>query len=172
MAIRPVKYLRENMLGVAVGCAVTAFLTETLVLESSDLTFTKIFGSLLLAITALERYLENKAREAQLKKRGLTLTDIDNISFVKNWEVLRKRGIYKYCFLEGGLMLGLIILLPIALLGMLLISDIQTLFSELELVMEYTLGCMMIGYVTGAAIYLVRWMKNEKRFISLTDPLR
>jgi hypothetical protein len=160
------------MLGVAVGCAVMAFLTETLVLKSSDLTFTEIFGSLVFAIAALERYLDNKAREAQLKKRGLTLTDIDNISFVKNWEVLRKRGIYKYCFLEGGLMLGMIILLPIALLGMLLISDIHTLFSELELVMEYTLGCMMIGYVTGAAIYLVRWIKNEKRFISLTDPLR
>ena len=160
------------MLGVAVTCAVTAFLTETLVFESTNFTFTKIFGPFVFAAAGLERYLDNKAKEAQLKKRGLTLTDIDNIEFVKNWEVLRKRGIYKYCFLEGGLMLGLIILLPLALLGMLLVSDIRTLFSKLELVLEYTLGCAMLGYVTGAAIYLVRWVKNEKRFVSLTDPLR
>jgi hypothetical protein len=169
--LKLIKYLRENLLGVAVGCAVTSFLLETLVLHS-NLLVTKFTALLVFVAAAFEKRRDNQIRQKQLLKRGLTLKDIQNIEFVKNWEMLRKRGIYKYCFIEGGIMIGLIILLPISLIGIFLFNDIRSLFNEPIDMLKYLALCTVIGYIGGIIIYLIRWVNNEKRFINLTDPLR
>ncbi|AMR33733.1 hypothetical protein A0256_21000 [Mucilaginibacter sp. PAMC 26640] len=165
------KYLRQNLLGVAVGLAIVSFLVETLLIHSKDFLFTGFAAVLIFIIAGYQKHHERRLKARELKKKGLTITDTLNIEFVKSWEVLRKQGIYKFCFIDGGLMLGLIIMLPVALIGMLTLSDLNGLFSDPGRIFWYITDCALIGYVTGALIYFVRWIINEKRFIRLTDPL-
>lgn len=166
-----VKYIRTNLLGIAIGCAVTCFVLEVVLFSSKDLYFTKVAAMLVFVTAGYEKQRDLRFKQQKLKKKGLTLGDIQNIEFVKNWEMLRQRGIYKYCFLEGGLMIGLIILLPLSLIGMMVASNLRTLFSDINKMLWYITYCGIVGYVLGTTIYFIRWVRNEKRFIRLTDPL-
>ncbi len=162
----------QNLLGIAVALGLVSFVIEFLILHSQSFIFTKCTAALMALAAAFEKRRDESRRNARLKKKGLSVADLQNIEFVKTWSALRSKGIYRYCFFEGGLVTGLVMMLPIALIGMLSFNDISSLFSDPIRMLLYTFYCTMIGYVLGAALYLLRWVLSEKRFLTLTDPLR
>lgn len=163
-------YIKHNLLGLGVACAVVCFFIETLLFHTNHFPLTAAATVLVFIAAGYEKHYARRLKELELKKRGLTFADTLNIGFVKNWEILRKKGIYKFCFVDGGLMLGLIIVLPLALIGMLALSDLNSLFFNPGRLLWYIADCCLVGYVIGAVTYLTRWVRNEKRFIRLTDP--
>jgi hypothetical protein len=116
-------------------------------------------------------YIGRQQRKKELKEKGLTLGDITNIAFVKDWEVTRKTGITRYCLIEGGLMTGVILFVPISFI-VFFYSGLETIMASFANLLIATSASFALSYLTGTAIYFFRWKTNERRFIRLTDPLR
>jgi len=52
------------------------------------------------------KYKDRILFEKRLKARGLTIEDVNNIAFVKQWEEIRQKGIVKYTIIDGGVFFG------------------------------------------------------------------
>jgi len=158
----------KHLLGIAVGCAVTAFIGDWLFHVTSDYLLTRI-SCVIVFIIAMASKEGNK--KLALKKKGLTPGDLRNIEFVKNWEVTRKTGLTKYCVVEGGLVTGIILFIPISVVAFFIVG-LETILSNYRNLLAVSSVSLTIAYFIGVVIYYIRWQTNERRFMNLTDPLR
>jgi hypothetical protein len=115
----------------------------------------------------------NKLIEAKkLKAKGLTEEDIHNIQFVKKWEITRKRGIWRYCIIDGGIILGAGLSVVISLIIFIILGDkFRSIIAEPGSMFSFIGYTYIWGAVTGVISYKVLWPYKERRFIRLTDPL-
>jgi hypothetical protein len=108
------------------------------------------------------------SKKEELRRKGLTEEDVDNISFVKQWEETREAGRNKYLIIDGGIFcaFGLGFLLFIA--AAVLFHD--SVFSDgpgkVFSVIEYSL---LTGFISGILINKFQWDKKERRFKQLTQ---
>jgi hypothetical protein len=105
-----------------------------------------------------------------LNKKGLNSEDIKRISFVRTWDKIRNAGIKRFCFYNGGVILGIVFLLPIMAVGL-----ISYLFVNYGLSFDITKSNLVffiiVSYFLGVGIYYLKWRLNERRFIRLTNPV-
>lgn len=128
-----------------------------------------------LPITFVRDYFQFDNRQIKIKKlkaKGLTEEDIINIQFVKKWEEVREKGIWKYCITDGGIILGAYLWLTISILA---IATSVVKFKALVDAPGNMFGFIGYTYIAGAIIgvisHRVLWIYNQRRFIKLTDPL-
>ena len=107
----------------------------------------------------------------QLEKKGLTPEDLRRIAFVKKWDMVRRSGIARYCFFDGGVIAGMILLFPISFVMLQTIKHSDRLFDDLNEMIAFIGKNIILGYIIGLLIYRFRWFLNERRFIRLTNPL-
>jgi hypothetical protein len=111
----------------------------------------------------IERYLS--------KHKSLTDEDVRNIFFVKKWEKVRERGLFKYCITDGGIILGAYLWLLVSILGISTIVSLKTITEDPTNMFSFIGYSYMIGGMIGVITNRLRWTYNERRFIQLTDPL-
>ncbi|RFZ81115.1 hypothetical protein DYU05_20355 [Mucilaginibacter terrenus] len=168
---RVVSHIKANLLGVFIGFAVVSFIFEGLILTPGDFYATQFFGIIIVIIATRSKYRDRLQAQKRLKQKGLTHEDLSNIDFVKNWEVARRVGPLKYCFLQGGLSIGLITFpLSLMLFVFLVFFSADAEYFK-ALMYPLALVCLIVPYVTGVLIYAVRYQRNQHRFHKLTDPL-
>jgi hypothetical protein len=113
-----------------------------------------------------------KRRAVDLKGKGLTLDDVDNIKFVKKWRETREKGPWSYCLKDGAAICGSILFLVLSLLAFLLVFNFLGWLEESLANMFQFIGFTYISAaVISAVIYRIAWPYNERRFNRLTDPL-
>ena len=113
-----------------------------------------------------------KRRAADLKGKGLTLDDVDNIKFVKQWDETRKKGLRLYCITDGGIILGAYLWLGISILLIATsIVKFQSLVDDPANMFAFIGYAYLAGAVIGIIINRIKWPYNESRFMKLTDPL-
>jgi hypothetical protein len=108
----------------------------------------------------------------RLKAKGLTPDDIYNINFVKQWDEIRKKGLWLYCITDGGIILGAYLWLGVSILLIATsIVKFQNLVNEPGNMFAFIGYTYLTGAVIGIIINRIRWPYNEGRFMKLTDPL-
>lgn len=172
MSKRAIAYIKENLLGILIGFAVITFIWEGLILPGQRFTITGILTLVIFTIAAQHKYSRRSLEQKALKKRGLTHQDLTNIDFVKNWEPVQQDGLIKFCFIQGGLTVGLIIF-PLLLLAFIYLVFFSVNISFYTGIV-YPLGaaCVLGPYLLGVIVYGVRYQLNQRRFQRLTDPLK
>ena len=107
----------------------------------------------------------------ELEVKGLTTEDVSRIEFTKNWDVTRKNGIKKFCFYDGGIIAGMLLVIPISMVWFFVVGSFERLYSGFLFMLFFIGITIILGYLSGVIIYYVRWKYNERKFRSLTDPL-
>jgi len=108
----------------------------------------------------------------QLKAKGLTVADVRNIEFVKSWEETRRRGIWKYCLKDGGIIAGAVLLFVLGITyASIFPSKFKIIVSSPGTMFSFIGYCYIAGAFIGVIIYRILWIYKEKRFNKLTDPL-
>jgi hypothetical protein len=115
---------------------------------------------------ALKRLREYK----KLENKGLTPGDLKRIAFVKRWERIRISGIWRYCFFDGGLIIGMLLLFPVSFAMLFILSKPERLFAELSGMFSFIGKNIIISYAIGLILYRFKWTYNERRFLRLTNP--
>lgn len=116
-------------------------------------------------------YVQGIEKAEWLKSRGLTPADELNIAFVKKWEETRKDGLFTYCVKDGGVIRGVYIGVGCGLLFVgLLPKQFKAILAQPGEMFLFICACYLAGVVIGCAIYRFLWVRNEKRFKTLTDP--
>lgn len=108
------------------------------------------------------------SKKEELRRKGLTEEDVNNISFVKQWEEAREAGRNKYLIIDGGIFcaFGLGFLLFIAAAVLFYKSVFSDGPGKVFSVIEYSL---LTGFVSGILINKFQWDKKERRFKQLTQ---
>ena len=163
-----IKYLKDNLLGIFIAIAVITFVIEVIFLKS-DLNITHYVGIAVVIYAGYLREKDEKAKQAFLSRKGLTPQDVSNIQFVKDWEIAKNDGFIKYILFNGGLITGMIFLIPLSFCRFLISNEIS--FNDFGSMMYFIIECFFISYGTGVIIYLIRWHYNQRRFARLTDHL-
>jgi hypothetical protein len=76
-------WVNENLLGIIIACAVVSFIYEGLILKPDELILTKIFGYAIAFKILYDKNQEDIEARKKLAKRGLAVSDLHNIEFVK-----------------------------------------------------------------------------------------
>jgi len=129
-----------------------------------------IFLIALISTNFYARAVDYITEQELLNKKGLDSEDIRRISFVRTWDKIRNAGIKRFCFYNGGVILGIIFLLPIMAVGI-----ISSLLVNHGLSFNITESNIMffiiVSYFIGVGIYYLKWRLNERKFIRLTNPV-
>jgi len=104
-----------------------------------------------------------------LEKKGLTRADLARISFVRRWEKKRRKGPTDYCFYEGGVILGLLLLFPVLLL--LSLNQNLNVVDNLGAIGIFVIKDLLFSFIIGLVIFRFRWSYNQRRFKRLTNPV-
>ena len=131
----------------------------------------QILAGIYIILALYSKYQKRKKLTNELKEKGLTPADVTNIDFVKNWDTTRKTGIKRFCLLEGGLMTGIMLFIPLSFILFLVLGLTEVLSSFSHLIIAALIS-LATSYLIGVIIYVVRWKANERRFIRLTDPFK
>jgi hypothetical protein len=108
----------------------------------------------------------------RLAKKGLTEEDIINIRFVKKWEETRKKGIWKYCIVDGGIILGAGLSIVISLIISTMHRDtFEFLAADPNNMLSFIGYNFLAGAIIGLVSCRILWTYRERRFLRLTDPL-
>jgi hypothetical protein len=147
------KLLSENLLGVLIAFGVLS-ITYCVFVDSSYMSMIEYIVIAIFMVVSSYKYKDNKLAEEKLKKRGLSIADISNIDFVKNWEENRKKGFIKYCLVDGGIITGMILLIPVSfisfmILNKLIIAPSARIFDEFGDMLIFIGCCFIISYVFG-----------------------
>lgn len=158
-------FLLKNLFGVYVAFVVV-FITYNLFFAEVKWSIGQYIVCLLFIIAGYRKTRERKLAEEQLRKKGLTSGDLLNIEFVKNWDLIRKKGIYRYCMLDDGIITGLIIFIPVSFIGFLIVDIFvgAEIFNVFINMISFSVCCLLTSYITGALLYYIRWRGNEQRF--------
>ncbi|WP_419701372.1 hypothetical protein [Mucilaginibacter sp. NFX135] len=133
---------------------------------------TRSIGTLLFLAALTERRKTWTIKQYQLKNKGLTEEDIHNIRFVKKWQEIREKGIWRYCINDGGIILGAYLWLIISILLIATsIIKLQTLVDDPGNMFGFIGYNYIAGAIIGVIINRVLWPYNQRKFIRLTDPL-
>ena len=118
------------------------------------------------------KYKDRIIFEKRLKARGLTIEDVNNINFVKKWEEIRQKGVVKYTIIDGGVFFGFFLSLIISIASLITyhgtLDYLRAGPSNMFNFIGYT---YLAGAMSSVLIYRVLWVRNEQKFIRLTDPL-
>ncbi|SDE28089.1 hypothetical protein SAMN05216464_10582 [Mucilaginibacter pineti] len=164
------KLTKDNLLSILVSLCIVTFLLN--VFFSVSLEVCHFIGTLLAIAAFSERRGSWSVKQYKLKNKGLTQQDIRNIEFVKKWEETRKKGIWKYCISDGGIVLGAGLSLAISLLAYVTFPGIFKGLADSPGNMFSFIGyAYLAGAITGATIHRILWPYNQRRFMKLTDPL-
>jgi hypothetical protein len=106
-----------------------------------------------------------------LAKKGLTRADLSRIAFVRKWEHKNRKGVWAYCFFEGGLLLGILLLFPLLLLTFLSLRHILESFHDLTTMLIFIAKNILASFTIGLVIFRLRWSYNQRRFKRLTNPV-
>lgn len=145
------------------------FMPKASFLQSNSFLF-PIFCIALFSINFYSRAVEYINEQEILQTKGLDSQDINRISFVRTWDKVRNAGIKRFCFYNGGIILGIIFLLPIIFLGL----TTSLLFNyglSFDITEANVLFFIVISYLLGAGTYYLKWRINERKFIRLTNPI-
>ena len=167
---KAIMFIKDNLLSILVSCGVIAFLLN--VFFSVSIEITRSVGTLLFLAAFTERRKIWTIKQHQLKDKGLTAEDIDNIRFVKKWEETREKGIWRYCINVGGIIFGAYLWLIISILLIATsIVKLQTLVDAPGNMFGFIGYNYIAGAIIGVIIHRALWPYNERRFKRLTDPL-
>lgn len=106
-----------------------------------------------------------------LEKKGLTRADLSRIAFVRTWEHKRRKGIATYCFFEGGLVLGMLLLFPVSLLLFLSLKQYDKTYDTFAAIGIFVAKNILLSFAIGLVIFRLRWSYNQRRFMRLTNPV-
>ncbi len=124
-------------------------------------------------IPGYHRYKYQQAYKKKLKDKGLTIEDISNIKFVKDWEDIRKKGLIKYSLVDGGIFFGFAMCGLVSLLLLFLMKPIlQYVITAPSNMFDFIGNTYLAGALIGIIVYRFLWAQNERKFIRLTDPFR
>ncbi|GAA4340676.1 hypothetical protein GCM10023149_52310 [Mucilaginibacter gynuensis] len=111
---------------------------------------------------------ERLNNDQKLKQRNLTEEDIKRIAFTKNWAETRKKGAVAYCLYDGGLIAGMLLLIPVSFIMFSVVAPSNRLFDEFKDLTLFIGQNIIICYVAGCILYSLRWTYNERKFTRLT----
>ncbi|GAA4906791.1 hypothetical protein GCM10023313_06900 [Mucilaginibacter defluvii] len=103
----------------------------------------------------------------KLKQSGLIEEDLNRIEFVKTWDKDRLVGRTRYCLQNGGVVMGMMLIVPMSFIA-LLITSISGTFPSMNADVMFLLLLFPLCYTAGALIYLMRWNNKERKFKKLT----
>ena len=130
-----------------------------------------LFALIMLAAQSGNFYddtITRKKEDEQLRKKGLTRADIENIKFIKNWLERKAGGFSKYILFNGGILLGSIIFLALSFALFPKAAPGGRQFPEFSDMISYMVKCWAIGFAVGALGCAINWNINERRFRRLT----
>lgn len=143
---------------------ILVFITALFMSTNADLRLEGL-GALVLNFV-LEYHHYNK-RVSYLKTQGLSEKEYTDKKFIEEWAEMRQNGLTKYCFYDGGLIIGsvLSIFIGAAFFSSGLLGDVT---KDLTDMMELIWKSFVIGFIIATAINRLRWPSREKRFEELT----
>ena len=104
----------------------------------------------------------------KLEEKNLTEADIRRIAFTKNWAESRKKGALAYCLYDGGLIAGMLLLIPVSFAMFSVIAPSSRIFDEFSDMAMFITQNIIISYVAGCMLYSLRWTYKERKFSRLT----
>ncbi|MCD8740318.1 hypothetical protein LT679_06855 [Mucilaginibacter roseus] len=134
--------------------------------KRSDLFFILFFGGLN-AVGFYDRTIKQREKNEYLKKSGRTEEDLKRIEFVKTWEADRLVGRTRYSLQNGGVVMGMMLIVPLSFIA-LITTSLSGTFPSINAVIAFLLLLIPLCYLSGALIYLIRWNSKETKFKKLT----
>ncbi len=162
------RYIKKNIIGVPALIVIFSLLYCLV----KDKLFAYAYLGLWLIELLIGFFTDSKRQLylADLEKKGLTEKEVDNKAFIARWGENRERGIYKYCIIDGGIVLGALLSLLISFIWMFVVpKGNEGLFSESPGQIFQFIGITyLIGAVIGILVNRIIWDYKQKKFIQLT----
>lgn len=159
-------YLQNNILALLITFGVF-FIAYAVFFTNANWSIGQYIVSIIFVVACIHKRRERKLKEEQLHKKGLTTGDLLNIEFVKNWEKDRLVGRTRYCLQNGGVVMGMMLIVPISFIA-LLVTSISGTFASMNVVTAFLLLLVPLCYTSATLIYLIRWNNKERKFQKLT----
>ena len=116
------------------------------------------------------KYKKKLSYLAGLKKNGFTEEMVDNRAFVEKWDKISKKGIYRYCLIEGGIPLALELIASFFVLGIVILIWLVPSTGPFEFSQLVWFSCFL-GVIAGIAGARYLWYINQKKFSDLKTSL-
>jgi hypothetical protein len=109
----------------------------------------------------------------KLAEKGLTEKQLNEQEFIKQWEENRERGLMKYCIIDGGIIAGALLSLPVGMAGFFILTQHnQRPFSDGPGEIFQFIGLTyLIGGIIGIVSYRITWSLKQRRFNHLIATL-
>lgn len=174
---RIVKYGKSKATAIYIALGLSALIVITVI--HSLFVYKNIFGSFthnvgflffaaaIIVINSLRSYDDAVAqlkKAEELKRKGLTQQDVNNISFVNSWQERKQNGYYKYVLFNGGIIAGSIIFIAISLAFFPKAIAGGRQFPEFNDMINYMVKCWGVGFTAGVLLCSIIWYRNEQRF--------
>ncbi|OCX51327.1 hypothetical protein BEL04_14945 [Mucilaginibacter sp. PPCGB 2223] len=134
---------------------------------SSNFASLDLFALAVFIFYTVAEYQQHKSYRNFLDKQGLTAQEYTDKKFIENWTDTRQAGLTRYCFFDGGIIIGSIlsIFIGAAFFKSGLLGDIT---KDLSGMMELIWKSFVLGFMIAAIYYWLRWPYRERRFTKLT----
>jgi Na+/melibiose symporter-like transporter len=160
--------IKPNVMAIAIAIGMMAFCYSIFVNVNTGFKILSFLYFLIFNVFSGRDTQLSDSKKEELRRKGLTEEDVDNISFVKQWEEIREAGRNKYLIIDGGVFcafgLGFLLFLTAAIFFR------ESVFSDGPGKVFSIIGYSLLsGFIAGILINRSQWGKSERRFKQLTQ---